>query len=350
LLAVLRIRRPRVGAAAALVLLAAVADLLFQHRSLNPTTTRMLLAYRPPVLDYIRQEDRSRLFVFGYLRVKGQARRYLGRENPYMPARRPAGLSLVEAVTLSYRQALLPPVAGAWGRESSFDPDFRRLYDKDHAALLQRLLDSEETPGFVRLLRLGAVSHVVGFHSRGLESLEPVVALRGLSPFPLRVFRVPDALPRCYVVSGVRVASGASAIETLLSESLDPQRDVVLPLGAERAPDPGFEGACRIDELAPGSVRLTVRASHAGHLVLVDSFAPGWQAKLDGRVVPIERANVAFRSVAVPAGEHLVAMRYRPAGLVYGMALSLATLVGLTGTAAVVAFARRRARLRAYSM
>jgi hypothetical protein len=347
LLAVLRSRRPRVVATAALVLLAAAVDLLYQHRSLNPTANKLLFTYRPPALDYIRQEDRSRLFVFGYLSVRGQARRYLGRENPYMPTSLPAGASLTEIVTLSYRQALVPPTTGAWGRESSFDLDYRRLYDREHARLVQRLLDSEETPGFIRLLRLGAVSHVVAFHTRGLEGLEPVAVLPGLSSFPLRVFRVPGSRPRCYVVPGVRVATGEGAVETLVSPEFDIEHEVVLPSGADRAPDPRFEGACRIDGWSPNFVRLAVHASQPGHLVLVDTFAPGWQAQVDGRAVPIQRANVAFRSVVVPAGEHTVTMSYRPAALGWGIAVSLATLVGLAGAAAFTNLARRRARLRA---
>jgi uncharacterized membrane protein YfhO len=49
-----------------------------------------------------------------------------------------------------------------------------------------------------------------------------------------------------------------------------------------------------------------------GLLVVSGLFYPGWQARLDGRPVPIVQANLALRAVAVPPGLHQVEWRYRP--------------------------------------
>jgi hypothetical protein len=59
--------------------------------------------------------------------------------------------------------------------------------------------------------------------------------------------------------------------------------------------------------------RLSLRTSGAGGFVVVsDTFAPGWRATLDGKPAPLLRADFAFRAVAVPPGEHDVAMEYDP--------------------------------------
>src|SRR4051812_10994045 len=59
-------------------------------------------------------------------------------------------------------------------------------------------------------------------------------------------------------------------------------------------------------------MRLDVDAKRPGRLILNDTWYPGWHAKVDGRSVPIEHANVAFRALQVPAGNHLVEFTYRP--------------------------------------
>ncbi|MBZ0300504.1 MAG: YfhO family protein, partial [Anaerolineae bacterium] len=72
---------------------------------------------------------------------------------------------------------------------------------------------------------------------------------------------------------------------------------------------------------------LTVETETGGWLVLADTDYPGWLAEVDGVPVEIERANLAFRAVEVPAGAHMVLFAYRPAWLLLGLFISLAALV-----------------------
>jgi uncharacterized membrane protein YfhO len=50
---------------------------------------------------------------------------------------------------------------------------------------------------------------------------------------------------------------------------------------------------------------------------------------VDGRPVPIERANYAFRAVALPAGQHTVSMVYRPPAVTLGVLVSALSLIGV---------------------
>lgn len=62
------------------------------------------------------------------------------------------------------------------------------------------------------------------------------------------------------------------------------------------------------------SVVINVQAESDSRLVLADSDYPGWTATIDGQPAVIQRANVAFRSVFVPAEAKVVQFDYRSGG------------------------------------
>jgi len=321
-------------AAAALLACLAVSEVYRAHRDLNPTTTPNLFHYRPPVLAALPHQDSSRIYVHDYLRGSGDAQRYLGRAQPYEPARAPRGWSLLESTTLAMRDALVPPLAGAWGYESSYDADFKGLYFAALADLTIALPSVAGTPAHLRLLQVGAVRHVIALHSRGYESLLLVASLNGFPRESIRVYEVPQAVPRVYAVDGVTIANGTDAIPALIDPRFDRFREIVLPEGEPVAPDARFSGVCQITELRPDRVRVEAVLSQPGYVVLVDTFDPGWKATVDGRATPVLRANVAFRAVPVAAGRHEVMLLYRPASVFWGLGISLATLLSLACGAA----------------
>ena len=76
---------------------------------------------------------------------------------------------------------------------------------------------------------------------------------------------------------------------------------------------------------------LDIRAPAAGQLVVMDSFYPGWRARVDGRAQPIVPANFTGRAVEVGAGTHRVEMRFEPQSVRLGVFVSLLTLGFLAG-------------------
>ncbi len=74
-------------------------------------------------------------------------------------------------------------------------------------------------------------------------------------------------------------------------------------------------------------VSCEINSKVPGYLVLVDSYYPGWLSYVDGRRVPILRANYAFRAVEVPVGKHRVEFRYRPWTFYTGLGVTLLALV-----------------------
>ena len=124
-----------------------------------------------------------------------------------------------------------------------------------------------------------------------------------------------DALPRGYVVGRAHVLRPGETERDALSQ-LDPRTEVLLdrddlPAG----PHQTYTAATRLED-TPNRVAFEVETSAPGYLVLADTWYPGWSATVDGRTVPVLRANIAFRAVALPEpGKHRVVFSYYPVGL-----------------------------------
>ncbi len=103
--------------------------------------------------------------------------------------------------------------------------------------------------------------------------------------------------------------------------------------------------SCQIRHADPLRVELEVRLASPGLVVLSDFYYPGWQCKVHSgdRVqhAPILRCNRLMRGVALPAGEHRIIYRYRPASVEWGAAISGISVL-LLAIVAVVDRLRRR--------
>jgi hypothetical protein len=317
---------------AAAVAVACCVDLVVAHRPLNPTVPHELLAFRPPVVQDMAVSDRSRTYVYDYSMVQGWSRKLLGRDEPY-PLRRDPGVPLRLQQVLSQRLYPFPPSAARWGVEGSYERDVRGLYPSSLNRLSRLLVSVDGTPAQLRLLRLGAVSRVVSLHTRGLEDLIPLATRPSLFPEPVRVYSVPEPLPRAYAVGAALAAGDEEALALLQDPSFDPRQEILVP-GVTTRQAPGFYGRCRIVELAPDRVALESDFGTPGFVVLVDSFDPGWRASVDGRPVPMLRANLAFRAVLAPAGRHAIEMVYRPRSVIAGLTIS-GCAVGLAAALAL---------------
>jgi len=86
----------------------------------------------------------------------------------------------------------------------------------------------------------------------------------------------------------------------------------------------------------------TVQAAVPTVAVLVEQYAPGWTALVDGKPAPILRANLLLRAVPLSAGSHRIELDYQTPGLRLAIFLSVVGLLAMVG---VLAMAHRGARL-----
>jgi uncharacterized membrane protein YfhO len=78
-------------------------------------------------------------------------------------------------------------------------------------------------------------------------------------------------------------------------------------------------------------------------LVIAETFFPDWQAKVDGKPVPVLRGNAAQLALGVPAGAHEVTLVFDGRGYGAGkLVTALSVLLTLVLIVLPVARARRR--------
>ncbi|HEY3079691.1 MAG TPA: YfhO family protein [Chloroflexota bacterium] len=197
----------------------------------------------------------------------------------------------------------------------------------DSPIQLRRTNDLLRSREEYRLWQLFNVKYMLSGAERDDPALEPLGALDDL-----HVYRVRFSLPRAWAVSDVRTVDSPSAsLAAVLDPSIHPGDVAIVE---DPPPLPIAPGLPRPDvEVVgdwPNGLQVRVHSTGNSLLVVADAWHPGWSAYLDGRSTPILRTNHAFRGVAVPAGEHLVEMRFRPTSLLVGAALSaLSALVAL---------------------
>ncbi|OGM30071.1 hypothetical protein A2630_02450 [Candidatus Woesebacteria bacterium RIFCSPHIGHO2_01_FULL_44_10] len=105
-----------------------------------------------------------------------------------------------------------------------------------------------------------------------------------------------EVLPRQFEVTDWEVVSGEK-------ETLDRLLDPAFPLGKKIVLDTD-----------PGDISKMLFVS--------DTYYPGWKAFIDGREVPIYRADYAFRAIPVPEGDYDVDFKYQPKSFTTGLKVS----------------------------
>jgi hypothetical protein len=90
---------------------------------------------------------------------------------------------------------------------------------------------------------------------------------------------------------------------------------------------------------------LEVELERPGILILNEPFFPGWRA-LDGDAeLPVLRANVLFRALALGVGDHRIALEFSPVAWRLGWWISVAAAVVTAGLGARAAYASLRSAL-----
>ncbi|QQG47036.1 MAG: YfhO family protein [Candidatus Woesebacteria bacterium] len=72
---------------------------------------------------------------------------------------------------------------------------------------------------------------------------------------------------------------------------------------------------------------LSVESKNDGMLFVSDSYYPGWHAYIDNTDTKIIKSDIAFRSIAIPQGKHIVKFIYKPDSFNNGLKISLISLI-----------------------
>jgi len=141
----------------------------------------------------------------------------------------------------------------------------------------------------------------------------------------VKVYENLDVLPRAFLVHKAKVVGDSDTASLLSMESgFDPATEVLLADGTELDfPLPEGKESVVVRHYAPEWIEIEVSAVAPGYLVLSDAWYPGWEARVDSTPVPVRRANLLFRAIAVDTGIHVVEFTFRPMSLFVGLGISL---------------------------
>jgi hypothetical protein len=153
-----------------------------------------------------------------------------------------------------------------------------------------------------------------------------------------KMYRNANAVPRLFLVHDAVVEpDGFRTVESIRNFDVDPRHTVLLESGTtERSAlpgtaEPGASPTERVEAIrySPQEIVIEVDADAPGWVVLTDAWYPGWEATIDGRSVPVEVADHAFRAVKVDAEPHTIIMRFRPDTWTWASLISFLSLLAV---------------------
>ena len=142
-------------------------------------------------------------------------------------------------------------------------------------------------------------------------------------------------LRRARLVGSFVVKTDNEAIPYMLSDSFDPELEVVLnePAPIDLIGRP-VTGEVSWIERTPNRMSLEVSTEDPALLVIADNWFPAWRAEIDGTPVDILRAYHSLRAIPVSPGEHQVVLTYRSELLARSLWISIILFFGIAGAAA----------------
>ncbi len=230
-----------------------------------------------------------------------------------------------------------PNISGVYGIQSpeGYDPLFPKNY-ADFVSMIET--GKNEQIRFNRILRpknidsnlysLLNVKYILSFDSK-LHDQSPIFS-EGLT----NVFINKNYNERAFIVyKAISATDENDSKNKLLNKNFKPNLEAVV-FGLEDKIYNTNQGnsikpKVLVDAYSPNIIKLKVKSSSSGILILTDNYFPGWRAKVNGVESRIFRANHTFRGVEVPNGESQVDFYYEPGSFKVGVIIALFSLLGI---------------------
>lgn len=203
------------------------------------------------------------------------------------------------------RALMVPQLQALWGFGSALEVDVTKtnlLPSLEFSSLFWRMQLERRGDRVPLLLRWSGATHVVELSGRAIPL-----------PGNERYWFADQIVPTRAIFSDAPLSPHAAAID-------------VPPF----APAPA-----RVVRVAERANAIDLDVESSGNAALILSITPHkyWQAAIDGAPAMLQRANVGFQALLVPAGRHHVAMRYRNPLVIWCGALSTLSVLILAAVA-----------------
>ncbi len=219
----------------------------------------------------------------------------------------------------TYNEALHPSYGVLTGIENSWGVSPIRL---------QRYEDFTQRVPLPRRWELLNVKYVFTWHSE-ITHTTPV-GQHGEIGSAMYLQRLDQPGARAWIVYRTETIPDDSAALARLSEPAFNVRQTAIvaePVSLGGAGEEGGSYRVEITGKHAGWLSLDVETERDGLLVISEQAYPGWRAWLDGREVPLVRADVILQALVVPPGRHRVEIRFDPLSVKIGLAMTLLTML-----------------------
>ncbi len=166
---------------------------------------------------------------------------------------------------------------------------------------------------------------------------------------PETVLKLSPVPPRVVAVDTWRGTTDEEALQTLADPAFVPYSTVLLPResGVPAPPTltaPTEPARVEVSRVQPGRYEFTVENAAPVVVRVAEKYDPNWKATVDGKTVPVVRADYMFQGLYLPeAGRHEIVLRNAP-GQAPVLLQSIGLLIGMG--AAVWLLAGRFRRIR----
>ncbi|CAN5577806.1 hypothetical protein BH09PLA1_BH09PLA1_14300 [soil metagenome] len=180
----------------------------------------------------------------------------------------------------------------------------------------------------VRALQGAGVKYLITTHTRSRLTPAGHMGIYNLYEVPS-----PDARARFFDDGSISFRTVPDIHAALRTGEAGPSR-LMIPIESKPAQvswrEPSTTATVTYRRLDSATIECSVTAPQSGYLRVIESFDPGWSAKVDDQPATIVPAQDALLAVRLEPGEHIVRFRYRTPGARTGLILSLISLAMLT--------------------
>jgi hypothetical protein len=293
-------------------------DLVLMNGGLNPTIDASLFD-APDWVAATRLNPTDRVHVAqNFIMTAGRD----GSDGPPPPEYPP---NVPPAAYLAVWNTTLCQYPSAWDVRQSLSLELTGLRPREYLTLLESFSRAERSEQF-RFLRFTGTRYA-------LLQKPPPPPFREIMPLPqippMALYELTESESRVRVMTSATVEPDTTrAVEALFNPFVLPTSRVVV--GSETpaaglAGDAADPGAIIIAESTTSVVVQASAPDTGGHLVLLDSFDPGWSATVDGESATVVRAWGVYRAVRLAPGVHTVEFHYVSKPFRIGLVVSLVT-------------------------
>lgn len=317
-------------------------DLLLFGMKLSPLTQQELYSAQPSSASFLRADK-------DYFRIWAHRKARVDLSKFYNYSFRPSGFgsSKIE-VLLKMKEALPYNVPMAYGIFSAMGYDSIKVNRyRTYGIAAEEAFDKSGHS----MLDLLNVKYIMSYEKLLIEDLEQVWS----GDSGMRIYVNKTYLPRAYFASDIKMVKGEEAVmDEIKKPGFNPRAYIVVDeselksqkskpreQGSQGSASKG-EGWATIVAYGPNSIKIRAGAAANSYLVLSEVYFPGWKAYVDGKAAEIIPANLIFRAIPFPSGEHEVILNYEPFTFKLGAALSIASILG----AILYSFGLRRSAWR----